>query len=511
MADRPSPKATSSARAAPRAVGGERPAPSPASSPRALVTGRVASAAQKASGIGPPGVGAHYLPPEGGPRSLLDVVGTVLGPERPPTVAAADPYGITAWEQGKGPPPMLLGTTEPVDPLRAYHGSPHIFEPEPGYPLGRFRAEKIGTGEGAQAYGHGLYFAQHPDVALDYKNKLGSGLLVHGVQPEAESIRRALEFVDRDLLRSHGSDVAIRDAITRTARQADFYRRTYAGGDPSPNLYDHAVERLKTLQPESLSLPGKTYEVDLHVDPAHLLDWDRPLREQTPHVQEALRGANVRPSPIAWHWQPHQVTPADVQTGVFGPRAEPGQWAVVQRDATGTIQYHGGTDYVSEQAAGENARARQAVADVSPRDRGGNLYRDLQSATGGGGRASELLHEAGVPGLRYLDQGSRAAGRANVFQASSGNWLIPGSSTAYPTREAAQAALDASGNLTSNYVIFPGAQHLIDILRTYGVLPPLVPALGGAALEALRQGHARDQVATPPPAPPPSPPVRGGS
>jgi hypothetical protein len=34
-------------------------------------------------------------------------------------------------------------------PIRAYHGSPHNFD--------RFSLDKIGTGEGAQAYGHGLY------------------------------------------------------------------------------------------------------------------------------------------------------------------------------------------------------------------------------------------------------------------------------------------------------------------------------------------------------------------
>ena len=41
--------------------------------------------------------------------------------------------------------------------IRAYHGSPYDFD--------RFDMSKIGTGEGAQAYGHGLYFAENPAVA----------------------------------------------------------------------------------------------------------------------------------------------------------------------------------------------------------------------------------------------------------------------------------------------------------------------------------------------------------
>jgi hypothetical protein len=41
--------------------------------------------------------------------------------------------------------------------ILAYHGSPYSFD--------KFDASKIGTGEGAQAYGHGLYFAENEGVA----------------------------------------------------------------------------------------------------------------------------------------------------------------------------------------------------------------------------------------------------------------------------------------------------------------------------------------------------------
>jgi hypothetical protein len=43
--------------------------------------------------------------------------------------------------------------------VRAYHGTPHTFEPEPGAPLGRVKKEKVGTGEGAAAYGWGVLYA----------------------------------------------------------------------------------------------------------------------------------------------------------------------------------------------------------------------------------------------------------------------------------------------------------------------------------------------------------------
>lgn len=49
--------------------------------------------------------------------------------------------------------------------MTAYHGSPHDLPPVEGHPIGKFDMSKIGTGEGAQAYGHGLYFAENPNVA----------------------------------------------------------------------------------------------------------------------------------------------------------------------------------------------------------------------------------------------------------------------------------------------------------------------------------------------------------
>ena len=42
-------------------------------------------------------------------------------------------------------------------PITAYHGSPHSFD--------QFDLSKIGTGEGAQSYGSGLYFAENEGTA----------------------------------------------------------------------------------------------------------------------------------------------------------------------------------------------------------------------------------------------------------------------------------------------------------------------------------------------------------
>lgn len=55
--------------------------------------------------------------------------------------------------------------------IRVLHGSPHRFEEESEALLGRFRDDKMGTGEGAQAFGWGHYLTSEVDIARDYAKK----------------------------------------------------------------------------------------------------------------------------------------------------------------------------------------------------------------------------------------------------------------------------------------------------------------------------------------------------
>lgn len=43
---------------------------------------------------------------------------------------------------------------------QAYHATRGLFAPEPGFPNGRFRLDKVNTGLGAQSFGHGIYIAE---------------------------------------------------------------------------------------------------------------------------------------------------------------------------------------------------------------------------------------------------------------------------------------------------------------------------------------------------------------
>src|SRR5262245_18137051 len=94
-------------------------------------------------------------------------------PSRSPRENALDPRGIeqatnVALSMGPGA-------------IRAFHGSPYNFS--------RFDSSKIGTGEGAQVYGHGLYFAENEGVARAYRDKLATAT-PDKITPDADAIAK---------------------------------------------------------------------------------------------------------------------------------------------------------------------------------------------------------------------------------------------------------------------------------------------------------------------------------
>src|SRR4029077_20239061 len=78
-------------------------------------------------------------------------------------VASWLPGSPTAIAKGiaAGAGKLLAGAKGVNLAATVFHGSPHKFD--------AFDMSKIGTGEGAQAYGHGLYMAEQPSTAAAYK------------------------------------------------------------------------------------------------------------------------------------------------------------------------------------------------------------------------------------------------------------------------------------------------------------------------------------------------------
>lgn len=248
--------------------------------------------------------------------------------------------------------------------IKAYHGSPHDFD--------KFDMSKIGTGEGAQAYGHGLYFAENEGVAKEYRDKLTS-MRTGAAQRE---LQKANGDVDAAIAAVRARIDNLR-ALPNKAGDAERWARQMS-------IQEEKMSELNKVKAGGDMSSGSMYEVDINADPNAFLDWDKPLSEQPETVRGALE-AKV-------------------------PQSNNSRKMMAQNPTAGDLY-----NFMS--------------------DRGD--YRDPVST-------SKEFKEAGIPGIKYLDAGSRSAG-------------------------------DGS----RNYVVFD--DKLITILRKYGWVPGM--AIPAAAMQ----------------------------
>lgn len=292
---------------------------------------------------------------------------------------------------------LLAEAYNPIG-MMVYHGSPAKFS--------RFDPKKIGSGEGAQAYGYGHYVAEAPETANQYKEMLKSKAFSKIVQRDRNVY---------DVIAPDGTVVSKGTVLGKAHKAKD--------------AYDANV--------------GSVYEIDLPDEQiARMLDWDKPLSQQK-DVMAALNNvaennvkARVR-NEIENQIRASGVLPAD-QTGddymslLFGQSEE--------------------TITKANQMLKQLADEQMAKIDLAPLVKselegmkpatmtwdatGREFYEMLARRSGSPEKASALFKEQGIPGIRYLDQGSRSPG----------------------------------GSDTSNFVVFPGNEDLLTILKRNGGL-----------------------------------------
>jgi hypothetical protein len=245
----------------------------------------------------------------------------------------------------------------PMQELEGYQGSPHKFEPTPNNPLGELDSSKIGTGEGAQAFGHGIYIAESRKVGEGYRDALRPG---KGDKDE-DVIARLFDATKGD-----ASEVAAE--LRKRANRADtpegknrletMASRVEAGFNPKGYLY-------------TLDLPDEMID--------RMLDWDKPLSGQSAAVKKALKDSGI--------WKKYK-------------------------------------DNLSDFRSPKDTRNKNM--------RGENIQAFIEYLSGGDkAKASQMLREIGIPGIRYLDAGSR--GDTDVR--------------------------------TRNFVVFPGEEKKVKVLR----------------------------------------------
>jgi hypothetical protein len=156
--------------------------------------------------------------------------------------------------------------------LRVFHGTPHTVD--------KFTTEKIGTGEGAQAYGWGLYFAGKREVAEHYRDKLSESKAI--TREEAERVFDVMlsmpDFqVDGqpEKIRGFASALWTRDRLVKA----------FGSGLLRSYEIPESVRRAAGV--------GRLYEVEIPEDGEYLL-WDKPLSEQPEKVRAALGKMRIR-------------------------------------------------------------------------------------------------------------------------------------------------------------------------------------------------------------------------
>ncbi len=330
--------------------------------------------------------------------------------------------------------------------IKAYHGSPHDFE--------KFDTSKIGTGEGAQAYGHGLYFAENPEVAAEYRKALSPASV------------KTVEGQPYDAANPSHLAVSLIDTYTR-AGNADpkatvIKELTHDIGNQSlteerRSVYRKALDLLHNNEP----LPnlarkegGRTYEVAIKAHPDQFLDWDKPISQQSAAVQKAFADVGA-------------LTPTDGMELAGGGKLR------VKSDPDF------GPKYFLEQGGKQFRLAPQDVqALIGTGVEGKSAYQALVNKLGSQTAATESLKQAGIPGLKYLDQGSRAKATAAAWESDNGWVGVTGhgeEKRGFPSKTDAMKWAEAnSEKLSRNYVVFDDAT--VEILRKYGILPPVVGA-----------------------------------
>lgn len=174
-----------------------------------------------------------------------------------------------------------------------YHGSPHKFD--------EFSLDAIGTGEGAQAHGWGLYFASNKNVSENYRK----GLISHEKLTKYKYDNTPIEdtkFKDIDadtlsFIETLGKEETISEikddiqyAIKWGEDNKDIQRKeTLEGNANYIKRKKRELELVTELEPEKLvMLEGQLYKVDIpEID--EMLDENLPFSKQPKKVQEGLR------------------------------------------------------------------------------------------------------------------------------------------------------------------------------------------------------------------------------
>ena len=325
---------------------------------------------------------------------------------------AIEPMVKRTMERGGAGAGILSGLAQGTrSPLTVYHGSPHKFD--------KFSPKNIGTGEGSQAYGHGLYFAQSPDVAKTYQPRspqFEEKLIKLYEKASSAGNYPMMEVLEDAMLHKTPDEI-----VKKFANTDDGYTGQHA------KAAKDFVNWYSKNEPEV----GGLYTVDLPDEKiSRMLDYDKPLSAQHPDVQKALLD---HPDILDY------MAKAEAQ------RTKLNEMSPVRLEKIPSAS----VPYDASRMAGKDVMT--AIAQ--------------RSGLGGEqGAIEEQLRQLGIPGIKYLDEQSRGATGTGRYKIK----LPSGEEKIYdfkPNDDAIKmmnATIEPYG--AQNFVVFPGEEDALTIL-----------------------------------------------
>ena len=355
-------------------------------------------------------VDGPFAAPDAGEPSVLNFLAALLG------------TGVVGMAKAKSAGPAVkeaIGTmAERMKGIKAYHGSPHDFD--------KFSLDNIGTGEGAQTFGHGLYFAENEGVANGYRKSL-SGLLPEGW---------ATKYPDpaRGYIRAVVGDVADGKLTPEQAAKYVFNANSVMREYPQAQLATEIADAAKAVK-------GRMYEVNINADPEDMLDWDVPLSQQSEKVRTKLKAVQ-RPQRSVETMSREELIDVLQHVDPDGTFTD----AATRAEGYDPLTLETAREIARDMGIDEYLNADFAKG--GGQETGQSLYRQMTAQHGGGNvlsnssqaAVSQRLREAGIPGVKYLDGASRNKGEGS-----------------------------------RNFVLFDDS--LVEILRKYGFLPPVAAGM----------------------------------
>jgi len=178
--------------------------------------------------------------------------------------------GITTGKMMRNP--TGVGGTDLA--LNVFHGTPHEIK-------GGFDLSKVGTGEGAQSYGHGIYFAESPGVAKSYAQNLAD----YQINPEYLAAQKRQQDFSETLAKRYKIDALIPSEEVKFNPEK-FPPRVVSATKKLDDLEQAAYEKARQ---------GNLYKADIP-DAAipMMLDYDKPIKSQ-PQLYELVRQSITDP------------------------------------------------------------------------------------------------------------------------------------------------------------------------------------------------------------------------